>query len=284
MSTSNLEATAPSVPYKQIRALYDAETITVYQAYSAEIANAAVQAQKLNASPKFRVDSRMTWIKPSWGWMLYRAGYSYKDKGQERILALRMRHGDFLALLRGGVLTTHAPSTNNTELATTTVSGGTNLAVEEEDANVSVSAPAFGSADGDVDGAGTGTEGKVKGRGRGRDKSKSERPKSETVKVQWDPERSVRLERLDYRSIQIGIPGCLTKQWCEEMIVGIEDVTDKARELKRVLDADKKIEVEELIELGLVPVEREFEVPGDIRRLLGMDLPGGEPEPRQDRE
>lgn len=301
---------APSIPYKQIRALYDAsaETITVYQAYSAEIASAAVAAQRLNASPKFRVDSRMTWIKPSWGWMLYRAGYSYKDKGQERILALRMGRGDFLSLLRGSVLTTHASSTNTGTGTTggaaaassdtterTTIGGGDKGSVaEDEDPNV-LSEPASGGGDGEGDGeqrTGTGTaprnenrDGKrVKGRGRRRDNSKQERPKSERVKVQWDPERSVRLGRLNYRSIQIGIPGCMTKRWCEEMIVGIEDVTDKARELKRVLDSDDKIELEELTAMGLVPLEREFEVPGNIRKLLGMDLPGGEGEPGEDLE
>jgi hypothetical protein len=57
------------VPYRQIRALYDEETITVYQAYSAEIAIPAVAEQKLSASPAFKY-GRMTWIKPSWCWMM----------------------------------------------------------------------------------------------------------------------------------------------------------------------------------------------------------------------
>jgi len=57
------------IPYRQIRASYDEDTITVYQAYSAEIAIAAVQEQRLSASPKFS-GTRMTWIKPSWCWMM----------------------------------------------------------------------------------------------------------------------------------------------------------------------------------------------------------------------
>jgi hypothetical protein len=60
----------PSVPYRQIRAVFDDGTITVYQAYSASIAVAAVEKQKLNASPDFKL-GRMTWIKPSWCWMMY---------------------------------------------------------------------------------------------------------------------------------------------------------------------------------------------------------------------
>jgi hypothetical protein len=59
-----------SIPYRQIRAIYDDETITVYQAYSPSIATTAVEHQKLNASPDFKL-GRMTWIKPSWCWMMY---------------------------------------------------------------------------------------------------------------------------------------------------------------------------------------------------------------------
>lgn len=99
-------------PYRQIRADYNDETITVYQAYSQDIADAAVREQRLNASPKFKL-GRMTWIKPSWSWMMYRAGYSYKDPGQARILALKMKHKDFLALLEHGTLSTHKPGQQN---------------------------------------------------------------------------------------------------------------------------------------------------------------------------
>jgi hypothetical protein len=58
-----------STPFRQIRADYDDEGIVVYQAFNSEIANAAVKEQKLNASPAYRI--RMTWIKPSWCWMLF---------------------------------------------------------------------------------------------------------------------------------------------------------------------------------------------------------------------
>ncbi len=38
---------------------------------------------------------------------MYRAGYSYKDARQARILALRMKHAHFINLLERGVLSTH---------------------------------------------------------------------------------------------------------------------------------------------------------------------------------
>lgn len=106
MATTTSTKTEPvaktPIPYRQIRALYDDETITVYQAYSAPIALAAVTHQKLNASPDFKMQ-RMTWIKPSWCWMMYRSGYSFKDANQAHILALKRRHEDFERLLREAV-------------------------------------------------------------------------------------------------------------------------------------------------------------------------------------
>ena len=91
------------IPYRQIRASYDDRIITVYQAYSASIAKAAVASQKLHASPDFSF-TRMTWIKPSWCWMMYRSGYSTKDARQSRILALKMTHENFQNLLAQAVV------------------------------------------------------------------------------------------------------------------------------------------------------------------------------------
>ncbi|WFU18289.1 DUF4291 domain-containing protein [Bradyrhizobium sp. CB3481] len=74
------------IPGRQIRAVYNEHTIRVYQAYSDEIADAAL-ARGTFTSPPFKMD-RMTWIKPSFLWMMYRAGWGYKDAGQRRILAI----------------------------------------------------------------------------------------------------------------------------------------------------------------------------------------------------
>lgn len=78
------------------------------------------------------------------------------------------------------------------------------------------------------------------------------------VRVQWDPERSPRLGVLPWRSIQIGISGAVGKVWAEEWIVGIEDVTDRARRLKEVVEKEKGVGLEELVERGLMPDERVY--------------------------
>ncbi|MEU7859202.1 DUF4291 domain-containing protein [Nonomuraea sp. NPDC049141] len=80
-----------NVPYRQIRAAYTEESITVYQAYDPAIAAPAVAAQRFVAP--FKRD-RMTWIKPSFLWMMYRCGYATKP-GQTRVLAIDLTRDGF---------------------------------------------------------------------------------------------------------------------------------------------------------------------------------------------
>lgn len=75
-----------------IRALYDEETITVYQAYHRHIAETAVASQTF-VSPPFKKE-RMTWIKPSFLWMMYRSGWATKEN-QEHILAVKIKRSGF---------------------------------------------------------------------------------------------------------------------------------------------------------------------------------------------
>lgn len=81
------------IPLRQIRAVYDESTIRVYQAYSDPIADSAL-AHGTFVSPPFKME-RMTWIKPSFLWMMYRAGWGLKDTGQKRILAIDISREGF---------------------------------------------------------------------------------------------------------------------------------------------------------------------------------------------
>jgi hypothetical protein len=82
-----------NIPLRQIRALYNDRTIRVYQAYSDTIADSALQHGTF-VSPPFKMD-RMTWIKPSFLWMMYRSGWGKKDSGQNRILAIDITREGF---------------------------------------------------------------------------------------------------------------------------------------------------------------------------------------------
>jgi hypothetical protein len=82
-----------NLPEREIRAVHDDRIIRVYQAYSDQIADAAL-AHGTFVSPPFSM-TRMTWIKPSFLWMMYRAGWGYKDPGQSRILAIDITRDGF---------------------------------------------------------------------------------------------------------------------------------------------------------------------------------------------
>ncbi|MEX5631712.1 DUF4291 domain-containing protein [Parafrankia sp. FMc2] len=77
---------------RKVKALYTDETVTVYQAYPDRIADPALDAGTF--VPPFR-PGRMTWIKPSFLWMMHRSGWATK-KDQERILAVSIKREDFV--------------------------------------------------------------------------------------------------------------------------------------------------------------------------------------------
>lgn len=76
---------------------------------------------------------------------------------------------------------------------------------------------------------------------------------------------------LDHRSIQIGLSGTVSDTWANVCVVGIEYMTEKSRKLKKVVDEDSKIEVEELLKTGLMPEEKAYEIPEELRKVLQMD-------------
>lgn len=88
---------------KKIYASYDEQIIRVYQAFSNEIADEALKLGHLGN--KFRLN-RMTWIKPSFLWMMYRSGWATKEK-QERVLAFDIKIEGFREMLQSVVLSNY---------------------------------------------------------------------------------------------------------------------------------------------------------------------------------
>src|SRR6516162_9837923 len=96
----------PAVPAEhEVRADYDRDTITIYQAYSLAIADAALKAGRFVSPFSFR---RMTWIKPSFLWLMHRSNWGHKG-GQERILAVRITRAGWEKALALAVLTSFTP-------------------------------------------------------------------------------------------------------------------------------------------------------------------------------
>ena len=169
------------VPECQIRAAYDEESIRVYQAYNDLIADTALANGRF-VSPPFKM-GRMTWIKPSFLWMMYRAGWGYKDPNQCRILAIDIRREGFEWALKHSC-PSHPPAS---------------MLREEWD--------------------------KLK--------------KSSPVRVQWDPERDLRLDPLPYRSIQIGLSQAAAELYVSDWILKITDITEVAHAICELVSSNK---------------------------------------------
>lgn len=89
---------------KEIRAVYTDETIRVYQAYNKTIAEEAVNNGTFGAH--FSID-RMTWIKPSFLWMMYRCGWAQKEN-QEHVLAIDIKRTGFDKAIDSAVISTYS--------------------------------------------------------------------------------------------------------------------------------------------------------------------------------
>lgn len=86
---------------KEVFAKYDKKCIRVYQAYNSAIAEEALALQTFGDNFSL---NRMTWIKPSFLWLMYRSNWGTK-KNQECILALDIYQDKFNSLLEKAVLT-----------------------------------------------------------------------------------------------------------------------------------------------------------------------------------
>lgn len=190
------------LPFRQVRAVYDQHTITVYQAYSPAIANAAVAAGRF--VPPFRRE-RMTWIKPSFLWMMYRCGWATKP-GQERVLAVRISRSGFEEALSSASLSHFDPM----------------VYADHE--------------------------------------TWQRRKEISPVRVQWDPERDVRLEALPWRSIQIGLGGVAADRYVDDWVVGIEDITPMVERLRLLAPEDRR---------PLLPVETPYPLPASVAAGIG---------------
>ena len=62
-----------------------------------------------------------------------------------------------------------------------------------------------------------------------------ERLNNTPVRIQWDPEKSIKLGNLDYKSIQIGLKGKAVNKYVKDWIVEIKDITDFSKEIHQLI-------------------------------------------------
>ncbi|MQS14378.1 DUF4291 domain-containing protein [Streptomyces kaniharaensis] len=90
---------------REIRADHDGRTIVLYQAYAPAVAEPALAAGRFVPPFSFH---RMTWIKPSFRWLMHRSNWGQKP-GQTRLLAVRITREGWEEGLARAVLTTADP-------------------------------------------------------------------------------------------------------------------------------------------------------------------------------
>ncbi|MGB7340816.1 MAG: DUF4291 domain-containing protein [Phototrophicaceae bacterium] len=161
----------------EIRANYDADTIVMYQAYGKVIAEPALKQQTFISPFSF---NRMTWIKPSFLWLMHRSNWGRKSN-QDYILAVRIKRSGWEKALSLGVLTSYEKSVH------------TNVVDWREK---------FDNA---------------------------------SVHVQWDPERSLKGTDLQIESIQVGLSRHIIREFVDNWIVNIEDITPTVRKIYDLL-------------------------------------------------
>ncbi|WP_067476553.1 DUF4291 domain-containing protein [Actinomadura hibisca] len=194
----------------QIRALHDRDSITVYQAYRPEIADAALAGGRF-VDPFSR--TRMTWIKPSFLWMMERCGWATKP-GQERVLAIRITRAGWEEALSHAVLT-------------------------HPDRRVFRDSEEW-----------------------------RKRFATSLVRVQWDPERTIRGGKLEERSVQVGLGSRIVGRYVDEWTLSIEDRTPLAHKMHRLLKDGRTTEARQLL-----PRERPYPLPEELAHRIGADLP-----------
>jgi hypothetical protein len=82
-----------------ILAQYDASSVTVYQAYSPTTGHFAAENGYFGRGFSLQ---RMTWIKPSFLWMMYRSDWGRRSR-QEVVLAIRLHREAFDEILSSAV-------------------------------------------------------------------------------------------------------------------------------------------------------------------------------------
>lgn len=105
MSETPQQIPPHQVPERQVRAAHTAATVTVYQAYSPALGLPAARDGRFPAAWK---RERMTWIKPSFLWMMYRCGWATKAD-QETVLAVEISREGFDGALAQACLSHYVP-------------------------------------------------------------------------------------------------------------------------------------------------------------------------------
>jgi hypothetical protein len=90
------------------------------------------------------------------------------------------------------------------------------------------------------------------------------RLKTSPVRVQWDPERSLRLNPLPYRSLQVGLSGEAVDRYVDQWMVAVTDITTTVHHIRALRDAE-----DEHAAAGHLPAEQVYPLPAGLGARIG---------------
>jgi hypothetical protein len=203
-------------PFREIRAVYDDETVRVYQAFASEIAQPALVAQTF--VPPFRTDGVVTWVKPSFLWCMKRTRWgvytriSKKNTRREEennavVLGIDIKRTFFNDILSNALITHRQEFPE-------------------------VDAQAW-----------------------------STMYRKASVRVQWDPEKTLEGNGRPYEAIQIGLSKEALVEYTKN-IVRIQDMKDLIEEITSAKSTQSKI--------SILPDEQPYPVSEEIYKRLNM--------------
>jgi hypothetical protein len=152
--------------------------------------------------------TRMTWIKPSFLWMMHRSAWGTKPD-QEVILAIDVARDGFEWALDHATLTAFSPHVHGSQEAWIS------------------------------------------------------QMKDMPVRVQWDPDRDVRMQKLPRRAIQVGFRAEAVARYVDEWALTITDVSALALEIRALMDEGRLHEAQ-----ARCPLEEGF--PNEARPQIAL--------------
>ena len=87
-----------------------------------------------------------------------------------------------------------------------------------------------------------------------------------SVHLQWDPERSLRGAALNHYSIQVGVGRALIRDYAEDWIVGLTDLTPTVRKIATMAQSGQGAKAQRLL-----PPERPYPLDPEIARRIQAD-------------
>jgi len=160
---------------RHLLAQFDSGSVVIYQAFREAIGRFAVEHGHFGGEFSF---DRVSWIKPSFLWMMSRSSWGTKP-GQEKILAVWLERSAFDEILGQA-----APADS---------AGATPSPISKAETGIS-------------------------------------QPR---VIFQWEPDRDPLGNKLDRRTIQLGLRGDTLRLYAQDWLAGIEDITDVVREVRK---------------------------------------------------